>query len=48
MAYFIKYRPAALRQLEKLDTQAKARLKPKINTLSENPRPHGYIKLQGF
>jgi mRNA interferase RelE/StbE len=48
MAYFLKYRPAALRQLKKLDTKNQGRLKPKINGLSENPRPHGYIKLKGF
>ena len=48
MAYFIKYRPVALRQLEKLDTKIQARLKPKIKRLSENPRPHSHIKLKGF
>ncbi|MCK5523208.1 MAG: type II toxin-antitoxin system RelE/ParE family toxin [Thiomargarita sp.] len=48
MAYFIKYRPVALRQLEKLETKIQARLKPKIKRLSENPRPYGHIKLKGF
>ncbi len=48
MAYFLKYRPAALRQLEMLDKRVQARLKPKITALSENPRPHDHKKLKGF
>lgn len=46
--YSLEYTPAASRQLAKLDKTTQARLKPKIKTLSENPRQHGAIKLQGF
>lgn len=48
MVYTLKYRPAALRQLQKLDKKVQARLKPKITELANQPRPHGYLKLQGF
>ncbi len=48
MAYILKYRSAALRQLQKLDKKVQARLKPKITGLANEPRPHGYLKLQGF
>ncbi len=48
MAYTIKYKPAASRQLAKLNKSIQARLKPKIKALANNPRPHGAIKLQGY
>jgi len=48
VTYSLEYTPAASRQLAKLDKGAQARLKPKIKILSENPRPHGARKLQGF
>jgi mRNA interferase RelE/StbE len=48
VAYTIKYKPAASRQLAKLNKSIQARLKPKIKALANNPRPHGAIKLQGY
>ena len=48
MAYTIKYKPVASRQLTKLSKNIRARLKPKIKALGNNPRPHGAIKLQGY
>ncbi len=45
VTYSLEYTPAASRQLAKLDKGTAARLKPKIKTLSENPRQHGAIKL---
>jgi mRNA interferase RelE/StbE len=46
--YLVEYTPAASRQISKLKKTVQARLKSKIATLSENPRPHGCKKLKGF
>ncbi|OQY55339.1 MAG: type II toxin-antitoxin system RelE/ParE family toxin [Candidatus Parabeggiatoa sp. nov. 2] len=48
MAYSIGFEPIALRQLNKLDRNIQARLRPKILALAENPRPHGVKKLRGY
>jgi mRNA interferase RelE/StbE len=48
MAYSIDFEPVALRQLNKLDKNIQARLRPKIFALAENPRPPGVKKLQGY
>jgi mRNA interferase RelE/StbE len=48
MDYLVDFEPAALRQFNKLDKNLQARLKPKIDALAENPRPHGVKKLQGY
>jgi len=46
--YWVEYTPAAARQIRKLNKTIQARLKSKIAMLSENPRPHGSKKLNGF
>jgi len=48
VTYLVDFEPAASRQFNRLDKNIQARLKPKIDALAENPRPHGYKKLQGF
>ncbi|MEN8217151.1 MAG: type II toxin-antitoxin system RelE/ParE family toxin [Pseudomonadota bacterium] len=48
MAYSIDFKPIAKRQLAKLHKAIQHRLEAKIDALGENPRPHGYKKLQGF
>ena len=40
--------PASVaKDLEKLDRAVRKRITEKIRTLADNPRPAGYIKLQG-
>ena len=48
MDYLVDFESAALRQFNKLDKNIQARLKPKIDALAKNPRPHGVKKLQGY
>ncbi|RKZ58803.1 MAG: type II toxin-antitoxin system RelE/ParE family toxin [Candidatus Parabeggiatoa sp. nov. 3] len=48
MVYTIQYKPAASRQIAKLNKSIQARLKPKIKALANNPRPDGAKKLQGY
>lgn len=39
MTYRVEFAPAALRQLRKLDPQARRRVEAAIELLSDNPRP---------
>ena len=48
MTYCIEYTPAASRQLAKFHKAIQTRLKPKIESLAETPRPPDAKKLQGF
>jgi len=48
VVYTIQYKPAASRQIAKLNKSIQARLKPKIKALANNPRPDGAKKLQGY
>lgn len=47
MTYRVEVAPAALRQLRKLDPEAKRRLQAAIELLSEQPRPSGAKTLIG-
>ncbi|MCI0144139.1 type II toxin-antitoxin system RelE/ParE family toxin [Arthrobacter bambusae] len=47
MSYEVRVDQAALRQLRKLDPQARQRVGAAIELLSENPRPPGAKKLVG-
>jgi mRNA interferase RelE/StbE len=47
MAYEIGFKPAALRQLRKLDTNIQATILTEIERLADNPRPVGCKKLKG-
>jgi mRNA interferase RelE/StbE len=47
MAYRIEFVPVANRQFRKLPRNIQARLRVRIDALSENPRPRGVEKLQG-
>ena len=45
--YTLTIAPAAARQIRRLSKEAQKRLKPHIDALAENPRPHGALKLTG-
>ncbi len=47
MAYSIEITPAARRQLKKLDNEMRRRIGRRIDSLSDNPRPEGVVKLTG-
>ena len=47
MKYEVIFRPAAERQLEKLEPAIIKRIKPAILALSTNPRPYGSLKIKG-
>jgi len=47
MAYKIAFSPRADRQFRDLPQKVQARLKPRIDALTNNPRPRGVEKLQG-
>jgi mRNA interferase RelE/StbE len=45
--YTLEFRPAALRQLRKLDTQVARRIRAAVEALCVDPRPHGVKALTG-
>ena len=47
MKYEIKFRTSALKDILSLPKQMSVRVQTAIDTLSENPRPVGYVKLHG-
>ena len=47
MAYRLEFAPRAHRQFGNLPGSIQARLRPAIEALAENPRPHGVKKLAG-
>ena len=47
MSYTIEFSRGAGRQFKALTRQVQLRLKPKIDSLVENPRPRGVEKLAG-
>ena len=47
MTYRIEVTPAAVRQLRKLDNQARRRIQAAIELLANDPRPSGAKKLVG-
>lgn len=48
MAYRIFLRPAAVHDLDSLQSNLRERTEQAIGRLAENPRPHGSKKLVGF
>lgn len=48
MTYSVVIAPAALRQLRKLDPQARRRVQAAIDLLAENPRPPAAKRLVNF
>jgi mRNA interferase RelE/StbE len=48
MAYAIQFKPAALRQLEKLPRSMRNRVATNIETLADDPFPAGCKKLSGL
>lgn len=47
MDYSVELTPRARRDLKALPTDVRLRLRPHIDALAENPRPHGVKKLAG-
>jgi mRNA interferase RelE/StbE len=47
MTYCVEVAPAAVRQLRKLDVNARRRIRAAIELLAQNPRPSGAKKLVG-
>ena len=47
MSYEIHYAPKAARAIEKLPREDQRRVMARIESLAENPRPHGVLKLAG-
>jgi mRNA interferase RelE/StbE len=47
LRYELRFRPAALRQLRKLDSQTARRIKSATESLRTEPRPHGVKALTG-
>ena len=47
MRYRVEFARPAARQFEGLPKQVQVRLKPRIESLKDNPRPHGAKKLTG-
>lgn len=47
MAYRIETKPSAQKAFERLPKEVQGRIAPKIDSLAENPRPHGSEKLAG-
>jgi mRNA interferase RelE/StbE len=48
MSYEIYFENYALKQLKQIDKEMIKIIKEGITSLSENPRPFGYIKLKGI
>lgn len=48
MPYKVEFAPHASREFSKLPKSTQAAIEPVIESLSENPRPHGYQKLHGW
>ncbi|MBF2026409.1 MAG: type II toxin-antitoxin system RelE/ParE family toxin [Oscillatoriales cyanobacterium C42_A2020_001] len=47
MVYEVGFKPAALRQLRKLDEDVQITILAEIESLADNPRPDGCKKLKG-
>lgn len=47
MAYRIEYEPGVLRSLQRLARQTQSRIVKRLETLKQNPRPRGSIRLKG-
>ncbi|WP_236793854.1 type II toxin-antitoxin system RelE/ParE family toxin [Amycolatopsis sp. GM8] len=45
--YGIEWRPAARKELDRLDRPVRARILRKIAALADDPRPHGVVRLTG-
>ena len=45
MNYRIEFVKQAAKQFKKLPSQERQRIKPKIDALAQDPRPHGVVKL---
>ncbi len=47
MAYQIRFKPSALKSLERLPSEDRERVRRRIHLLADNPRPHGVTKMHG-
>ena len=48
MPYRVEIAPAAQRQIRRLARHFRIRIEDAVNSLEENPRPHGSAKLSGY
>ena len=48
MAYIIRFRPSAERQVDRLPATVALRIMERIGALSDDPRPHGSKKLSAM
>ena len=47
MAYTLSFSKQSIKELEKINEPYYSNIKQAIIDLTQNPRPHGYIKLKG-
>lgn len=47
MTYTIEFAPRTRRELRKLSSVARKRVLEKIDSLADNPFPHGYTEMKG-
>ena len=47
MSYAVTFSPSAKKELDRLPTKSSERIVSTIESLAENPRPHGSLKLEG-
>ena len=47
MLYKVQLAPAAERQIKKLERAVQKRIIERLESLEQNPRPHGILKLEG-
>ncbi len=47
MKYRIDFKPSAAREFRKLSKDIAKRISKKIDSLAENPFPHGYTEMKG-
>lgn len=48
MSYILNIHPKALKEIQRLSSQDIKRVEKKIDALTTNPRPNGYIKMTNY
>ena len=48
MKYIVEVTPKALKSLEKIDPAFTKKIRDRIRSLADNPRPHDCLKLTGY
>lgn len=47
MRYAVEFKPSAAREFSKLSRSIQVKIKPRIDALADDPRPHGVEKVSG-